>query len=183
MSWLCKISLKNGVAIVVLCILVLGYGFYSATQIKKQTFPDIEFPAIFVQAMNPGASTEEIESEITKPIEDSLKSIKNYDSLTSTSSENAATISIQFPFGSDMEKLTGGVQAAIDSLNLPENVKISVQRLSLSSAPIYQAAIFAKDGKGTTELSEKLQNEIVPKLQNLEGVSIVTLKGTQKLSL
>ncbi|WP_027087506.1 hypothetical protein [Cohnella panacarvi] len=51
MSGLTKISLKNGVAVVILCLLVLGYGFYSTTQIKQQTFPDLEFPAVFVQVV------------------------------------------------------------------------------------------------------------------------------------
>lgn len=178
MSGLSRLSLKNGVAVVILCILVLGYGFYSATQIKQQTFPDIELPAVFVQAINPGASTEEIETELTMPIEDSLKNLKNYDTLTSTSSENAASIFIQFPFGSDMDKLTGEVEAAVDKLDLPDKANISVQRLNMGAAPIYQTAIFATNDDSKT-LADKLENEIVPKMQKLEGVNSVSLKGTQ----
>nr|WP_255570470.1 efflux RND transporter permease subunit [Cohnella sp. CFH 77786] len=172
-----KISLKNGVAVVILCILVFGYGLYSATRIKQQTFPDVDFPAVFIQAVNPGASTEEIETEITKPIEDSLKGFKNYDSLTSTSMENAASISIQFPFGSDMEKLVGDIGSAIDKLDLPDKADVTVQRLSVGAAPIYQAAVFADNGNSQA-LENKLETEIVPKLKRLDGVSSVTLKGT-----
>ncbi|MBB6673531.1 efflux RND transporter permease subunit [Cohnella nanjingensis] len=78
MSWLIRISLKNDVAVVILCVFVLGYGFYSATQIKQQTFPDLEFPAVFIQVVQPGASTEEMETSVTKPVADSMKSIKGY---------------------------------------------------------------------------------------------------------
>ncbi|MBB6675114.1 efflux RND transporter permease subunit [Cohnella nanjingensis] len=179
MNALSKISLKNGVAVVILCILVLGYGFYSATQIKQQTFPDIELPAVFVQAMNPGASTEEIETGLTKPIEDSLKSFKGYDSLTSTSSENAASVFIQFPFGTDMEKKAADIESALSKLKLPDKANLSVQRLSAGSIPVYQAAVYTgAEGADSEALAAKLATEIVPKLQKLSGVSSVTLDGT-----
>jgi multidrug efflux pump subunit AcrB len=176
MSYLSKLSLKNSVAVIMLFALILGYGAYSATQIKQQTFPDVEFPAVFIQAVNPGASTEEMETEITKPIEDSLKGFTGYDSFTSTSSENAASISIQFPFGSDMDKLSADIEASLAKLNLPENANVSLRRLSAGATPVYQAALFSanNDSEG---LTRKLEEEIVPAMQKLEGVSSVTLKG------
>lgn len=180
MNFLSKISLKNGVAVVILCILVLGYGLYSTTQIKQQTFPDIELPAVSIQAMNPGASTEEIETEITKPIEDALKSFKGYDSLASTTTENAASIFIQFPFGTDMEKMSADVESALAKLQLPAKASVNVQRLSAGAIPVYQAAVFSEaSGTDTDALAAKLETEIVPKLQKLQGVSSVSLKGTK----
>ncbi|GIO16606.1 swarming motility protein SwrC [Cohnella xylanilytica] len=177
MNGLTKLSLKNGIAVVILCVLVLGYGLYSATQIKQQTFPDLEFPAVFVQAVQPGASSEEIESGVTKSVEDALKSIKGYDSLTSTSSENAASIFIQFPFGTDMDKRYSEVESAIAKANLPDKANVTVQRLSANSQPIYQAAIFS-DKLDSQALASKLEDEVVPKLKKLDGVNSVKLKGT-----
>lgn len=177
MSGLTKLSLKNGIAVVILCVLVLGYGLYSATQIKQQTFPDLEFPAVFVQAVQPGSSSEEIESGVTKSVEDALKSIKGYDSLTSTSSENAASIFIQFPFGTDMDKRYSEVESAIAKANLPDKANVTVQRLSANSQPIYQAAIFS-DKLDSQALASKLEDEVVPKLKKLDGVNSVKLKGT-----
>lgn len=184
MSGLTKMSLKNGVAVVILCLLVLGYGLYSATQIKQQTFPDVDFPAVFVQAVQPGASSEEIESDITKPVEDVLESIKGYDSLTSTSTDNAASIFMQFPFGTDMDQSFSDVEAAIAKANLPDNADVTVQRLSANSEPIYQAAIFS-DKLDSQALAAKLENEIIPKLTKLEGVSSIELKGisSEKLNI
>ncbi|MBY9079341.1 efflux RND transporter permease subunit [Paenibacillus sp. HN-1] len=177
MNWLTKFSLKNSTAVVILCLLVLGYGLYSTMQIKQETLPAMELPTVFVQVTQPGASTEEIESGVTKPIEDSIKGLKNYDSLTSTSAENAANIVVQFPFGSDMDKLTGEVEAAVAKIDIPAGANATVQRLSLSGQAIYEAAIFS-DKLDSAALEEKLQNEIVPQLQKLEGVSSVELKGT-----
>ncbi|WP_158602317.1 efflux RND transporter permease subunit [Cohnella endophytica] len=178
MSWLSKISIKNGVAVVILCMLVLGYGLYSATQIKQQTFPDLEFPAVLVQANYPGASTEEVEKEVTSPVESSLLGMKGYDSLTSTSSENRASIFLQFPFGTNMNTVNADVEAALAKLNLPDRAEVSVQRLSINSQPIYEAAVFS-DKDNAQALQLKLENEVVPKLRKLEGVNSVTLGGTQ----
>lgn len=177
MNLLTRLSLKNAVAVLILFALILGYGAYSATQIKQQTFPDIEFPAVFIQAVNPGASTEEMETEVTGPIEDSLKNFKGYDSLTSTSMENGASISVQFPFGTDMDKMSTDIEASLGKLKLPDNAKVTLHRLSAGAVPVYQAAIFSTDGN-TDALTRKLQKDVVPALQKLEGVSSVTLKGT-----
>ncbi|ULO09914.1 efflux RND transporter permease subunit [Paenibacillus sp. 19GGS1-52] len=176
MSFLSKLSLKNSVAVIILFALILGYGAFSATQIKQQTFPDIEFPAVFIQVVDPGASTEEIETGVTKPIEDSLKAMTGYDSFTSTTSENAASISIQYPFGSDMDKLSADIEALLAKLNLPENANVTLRRLSAGASPIYQAALFSGNNDSQA-LSKKLVEEIVPSLQKLNGVSSVALKG------
>ncbi|MBB6638429.1 efflux RND transporter permease subunit [Cohnella thailandensis] len=180
MNFLSRLSLKNGVAVVILCVLVLGYGLYSATQIKQQTFPDLELPAVAISVVQPGASSEEIESSLTNPIEDTLKSFKGYDSLTSSTTENGASLFIQFPFGTDMEKMSADVETALAKLALPDNASVTVQRLSAGSVPVYQAAVFSEgDGPDSDALAAKLNDEIVPKLQKLEGVSSVTLDGTK----
>jgi multidrug efflux pump subunit AcrB len=178
MSGLTKLSLKNGVAVVILCALVLGYGLFSSTQIRQQTFPDLEFPAVFVQAVYPGASTEEIETVLTMPIEQSLMNLKDYDALTSTTAENSASIFIQFPFGSDMTQMTADVEGALAKLQLPASANINVQRLSIGAAPIYTAAIFSTTDNSET-LEQVLTSEIIPQLSKIEGVSSATLVGTK----
>ncbi|QGQ98931.1 efflux RND transporter permease subunit [Paenibacillus psychroresistens] len=179
MSGISRFSLKNGVAVVILCVLVLGYGLYSSTQIKQQTFPDISFPAVFVQVSYPGASTEEVEEEVTAPVEQSLLSFKDYDSLTSTSAENAANISLTFAFGTNMDTVTADVESAIAKLALPSKAKVSVMRFSAGSQPIYEAAIFAADSNSKVDLQNLLENEVVPKLSKIAGVNSVELKGTK----
>nr|WP_249529664.1 efflux RND transporter permease subunit [Paenibacillus brevis] len=179
-----KLSLKNGVAVVVLCLLVLGYGFYSATQIKQENFPDVDFPAVFVQVVQPGASTEEIESDIVNPVEDVLMSIKGYDSLTSTSADNAGNIFMLFPFGTDMDQMFSDVEAVISKTDLPDSANVTVQRLSANSGPIYQAAVVS-DKHDSLALAAKLQEEIVPALTKLDGIHSVEIKGmsTEKLNI
>ncbi|MBM7564181.1 efflux RND transporter permease subunit [Paenibacillus sacheonensis] len=176
MNGLTRFSLKNSVAVVILCVLVLGVGFYSSTQIRQQTFPDVTFPAVFIQTVYPGASTEEIETEVTKPIEQSLLGLKNYDSLTSSSSENSSSIFLQYAFGTNMDDKMKDAEAAVAKLTLPDKAKVTVQRLSFGEAPIYEAAIFSSK-EDTEALQKRLEGEVVPKLEKVSGVSSVTLKG------
>jgi multidrug efflux pump subunit AcrB len=178
MSGLSKFSLKNGVAVILLCALVLGYGLYSASHIKQQTFPDVEFPAVFVQGVYPGASTEEMETLVTGPVEQSLLGMKGYDSLTSTSAENSSSIFMQFPFGTDMNKVNTDAGAALSKLKLPDQAKVTVRRISVNSQPIYEAAVFS----GKTDpnaLQAKLEKEVLPNLSKLKGVDSVSLGGTK----
>ncbi|WP_219838239.1 efflux RND transporter permease subunit [Paenibacillus sp. R14(2021)] len=176
MNGLTRFSLKNSVAVIILCVLVLGVGFYSSTKIKQQTFPDVTFPAIFIQTVYPGASTEEVESEVTKPVEQSLLGFKGYDSFTSTSSENSASIFMMYPFGTKMDDKISDAEGAIAKLNLPDKAKVTVQRLSFGQAPIYEAAVFSSKAD-TAALQKTLEEQVVPKLEKVNGVSSVTLKG------
>ncbi|WP_270165484.1 efflux RND transporter permease subunit [Paenibacillus sp. SYP-B4298] len=176
MSWMTKFSLKNGTAVVILCMLVMGYGLFAATQIKQQTFPDLEFPAVFIQVAQPGASTEEIEAAVTGPIEASLQSVKGYESLTSTTSENIASIIIQYPFGSDMDELSAKIESAVNKVDLPDNATVSFLRQSANSQPIYQAAIFSAT-EDAQALQTRLEEVIAPELEKLDGVYSVRLKG------
>lgn len=182
MNALTRFSLKNSVAVVILCVLVLGLGFYSATQIRQQTFPDVELPAVFIQTVYPGASTEEIESEITNPIEQSLLGLKDYDSLTSTSSENSSSIFLQYAFGTNMEDKIKDAESAVAKLTMPDKAKVTVQRLSFGEAPIYEAAIFSKK-QDAAELQKMLEETVVPKLEKVSGVSSVSLKGATSQEL
>ncbi|MBO9609839.1 MAG: efflux RND transporter permease subunit [Paenibacillaceae bacterium] len=182
MSYLSRISLKNGVAVIILCLLVTLLGFYSAGQIKQETFPDVTFPAVFVQASYPGASTEEIEDGVTKPIEQSLQGIKGYDALTSTTQENGASIFIQFPFGEDMDKATSAVEAAVSKVRVPEQASVNIQRLSINAQPIYVAAVYS-DGGDSAALQKRLESDVVPQLEKLNGVSSVEVRGTKTESM
>ncbi len=175
MQFLTKISLKNIIAVIILSVFVLGGGYLSATQIKLQTFPDITFPALFVQVQYFGESAEDIEKNVVTVIEQSLLGLKNSESITSTSAENFATVFISYPFGSDLDELVNKTEDAIAKLDLPEQAKVSVLRLSFDSVPIYQAAISTQDNG---DIQTTLENELLPQLQKIDGVGTIKLIGT-----
>ncbi|WP_158095123.1 efflux RND transporter permease subunit [Gottfriedia luciferensis] len=175
---LTKLSLKNTISVIILSVLVLIGGIYSAQKIQIETFPDVSFPAVAVQVVYPGASSEDIESEVTKPIESGLMKLENYDQLTSTSSENMASIFLIYPFGTDMDKIEKDVDNVINKTKLPDKAEATVQRIAMDSAPIYQVAI-ANNGQ-VKDLQQAIENDLLPQIKKVTGVSDASLSGTKE---
>ncbi|WP_270179902.1 efflux RND transporter permease subunit [Alkalihalobacillus sp. CinArs1] len=180
MSWITKLSLKNTVAIIILTLLVVVSGVLAADKIKVETFPDVSFPVLTVQSPYPNASTEEVEEKVTTPLEDALLNMEGYDSISSTTRENMSMITIMYPFGQDIEEAQSDVENVVNGVSLPDDVEADVTAISINSTPVYQAAL------SSTEI-EKLQNDIesniVPTIENMEGVSGVQITGGQETSL
>ncbi|MEE6450107.1 efflux RND transporter permease subunit [Gottfriedia acidiceleris] len=174
---LTKLSLKNTISVIILSVLVLIGGIYSAQKIQIETFPDVSFPAVAVQVVYPGASSEDIETEVTKPIESGLMKLENYDQLTSTSSENMASIFLIYPFGTDMDKIEKDVDNVINKTKLPDKAEATVQRIAMDSAPIYQVAI-ANNGQ-VKDLQQSIEKDLLPQIKKINGVSDVSLQGTK----
>lgn len=173
-----KISLKNTISVLILSVLVLIGGIYSAQKIQIETFPNVSFPAVAVQVVYPGASSEDIEEQVTKPIEEGLMKLENYDQLTSSSSENMASIFLIYPFGTDMDKIEKDVDNVINKTDLPEKAKATTQRIAMDSAPIYEVAI-ANQGQ-VKNLQQTIEKNLLPKIKKINGVSDVSLKGTKQ---
>ncbi|MCF6136547.1 efflux RND transporter permease subunit [Pseudalkalibacillus berkeleyi] len=176
MNWLTKLSLKNTVAILILTALVIGGGVLSSFQIKNETFPDVTFPVLTVQTVYPGASTEEIEENVTTPLEDSLLNLEGYEAITSTSRENMSIITILYPFGEDIDKAKTDVESAVNKIELPEDADAQTRSISSTSRPIYQVAISAED---LTKLQKDVEDNIAPMIEKIEGVSGVNIVGNQ----
>ncbi|WP_176545031.1 efflux RND transporter permease subunit [Bacillus sp. AFS041924] len=175
---LTKLSLKNTISVIILSVLVLIGGIYSAQKIQIETFPDVSFPAVAVQVVYPGASSEDIETEVTKPIESGLMKLENYDQLTSTSSENMASIFLIYPFGTDMDKIEKDVDNVINKTKLPEKAEATVQRIAMDSAPIYMVAI-ANNGQ-VKDLQQSIEKDLLPQIKKINGVSDASLQGTKE---
>ncbi|MGA9172893.1 MAG: efflux RND transporter permease subunit, partial [Thermoactinomyces sp.] len=176
MNRMIKWSLKNGVSVILLTLIVFFAGVVSTGKIRLESFPDVSFPVLTIQISEPGSSAEDIEKNITKPVEDSLINLKDYEDLTSTSSENNAVISISYPFGTDVDEKERTIESTISKLQLPDNANVQINRISADAMPVYQAAISAKDG---ADLQTVLEDQVVPEIEKTAGVNSVQLKGTK----
>ncbi|ASS76741.1 hypothetical protein CIG75_18555 [Tumebacillus algifaecis] len=180
MSGITKLSLKHTVAVSILCVLILIGGLFSTSQIKIETFPDVTFPGLLVQAIYPGEAAADVEKEITNPIEKSLLAMQGTDGITSNSAENASTIFISYPFGTDMTDMTSKVEEAIAKIKLPDRADVNVIRMSGNSMPVYQVAV---SGSNATELQNLFEKSVMPELKQINGVANAALKGAQVTEL
>ncbi|NMH67929.1 efflux RND transporter permease subunit [Bacillus sp. RO3] len=173
-------SLKNSVAILVLTVLVVAAGLLSTNTIKLETYPDVEVPTLLIQASYPNHSSEEVEKDITLPIEEAVEQLAPYEELTSTTGANSTMIQVSYDFGEDMDERERDIQSAISKLSLPEDATLTYKRLSASAKPIYQIA-FADDE--LSALQGDVTDSLAPQLQTIAGVSDVTVSGTSTTKL
>lgn len=176
MNKILKFSLKNAVAISLLVVLVIAGGIYSANNIKVETFPNITYPALFVQATYAGHSTQELEKQLTNPIEDSIKLQKGYDTLTSTSRNNAAMITVSYPFGTDIDKQKTTLEEALNKVSVPDGATVEVKKIDMGAQAVYEVAFVGKDSH---DIQSSIENDLVPTLEKVSGVGTVTLDGAK----
>jgi multidrug efflux pump subunit AcrB len=169
-------GLKNTIAVFLLVLVVLAAGILSTQKIKLETFPDVSNPVLTITATQPGATAEDIEKSLTNPIEDAIKRLNDYESLTSSSGENAVNITVTYPLGTDLDEKERELDSTLAKLDLPEEAEVEVNQMKMENVPVYVAAISAKDGEA---LQKRLENEIIPELEQVQGVSSVELQGTK----
>ncbi|MCH5585176.1 efflux RND transporter permease subunit [Shimazuella sp. AN120528] len=171
-----KWSLKNNIVIILLAIIVIVSGVLVTGKLKLETIPDVSNPILTVQANQPGASAEDIEKDVTKPLEDAIKQQNDYESFTSTSSDNVTSIQITYPYGTDLDKKEQELNNNFAKVALPEKAEFQIKRISLEDLPVYSAALSTKY---EADLQKELEDKIIPELEKTDGVNEVTLKGTK----
>lgn len=126
MNSITKFSLKNPFAVFILAFLLIVGGLYSFRSLKVDLLPDIEFPQLTIQVIYPGASPQDVDEQVTKKLENELKSIEDLKTMSSSSLESTSIITLTFPFNTDLEKIKQQVNDEIDKLDLPENAETRV---------------------------------------------------------
>jgi len=176
--WFTKLALRRPVTISMIFVCAIVLGIAASKLLPLEFFPSVQFPGIFVQANYPGSSPEEIEKNITRPIEESLATMGGIDFMQSTSNENSSQVFMLFDWG-DNAKLKG-VQARekIDMIKdqLPEDLRrVLIFTGSTNDQPIIQARL-----SSTTDLSDSFQvlNRVLKqRLERIPGVSSVQIHG------
>ncbi|KSU83245.1 hydrophobic/amphiphilic exporter-1, HAE1 family [Fictibacillus enclensis] len=177
MSAIIRFCLKNKFAVWLLTLLVVAAGLYSGLNMKLETMPNINTPIVSVSAAYPGATPEEVADKVTIPIEKKIKNLSGVNSVTSSSYQNVSSVQIEYSFDKDMEKAKEEVQEALANINLPDSVDDpNVSRQSFNDLPILSLSVSDKD-KSLKELTKVVEDDVVPTLEGVEGVSSVQVAG------
>ncbi|MBM7646194.1 HAE1 family hydrophobic/amphiphilic exporter-1 [Scopulibacillus daqui] len=177
MNAITRFSLKNPVAIVLIAVLLLIGGVYSFSSLKMDLLPDATFPQLSIQATYPGASPEDVDDKVITPLEDKFKGLSHLKTMQSSSYENTGIINLTFPFNTDMDKMEREVNKLIDSAHLPDNATTEVNQFSFGALPIYSISLFAK---GNENINKLVNDDIVPDLERIPGVSSVSAGGDKE---
>ncbi|MFT3889623.1 MAG: efflux RND transporter permease subunit [Arachnia sp.] len=179
MSRLTRLSLAHRTVVMLLALLAIGLGVYSAGALKQELIPSMSLPQGAVVAVYPGASPEVVEAEVSKPIEAAVKAVEGITNVTSTSSSSVSQVSMQWDYDHDSDDIASAVNAALDAISgtLPSNVDPRVVTGSIDDVPVMILAL--SSDAGTADLSEQAEDVVLPALRALPGVRDVTLTGQE----
>jgi HAE1 family hydrophobic/amphiphilic exporter-1 len=155
---------------------VLGLVAYS--ELAVDLFPKVEFPVASITATLPGASAEEIETTVTKPLEEAINTVSGLDEIQSVSREGACTIIVKFVLEKDIDVAVQEIRDKIAAiqLQLPEDMDAPiVNKFDLDASPIMTIAVSGRrDEREVTELAKRRIQEV---LQTVPGVGSIFLSG------
>lgn len=180
-----KFSVKRAYTIIVGIVLVIILGVVAYTKMTVDLLPKLELPYAVVMTTYPGASPENVETGVTKPIEQAIATIDNINAIQSISSENYSMIILEFNTDTNMDAATIDMREKLDQISgfFPDTVGTPlILKMNPNMMPIMVAAVDKKDA-GNIELSEYVENTLAPEIEGLEGVASVTTMGSVKESV
>lgn len=172
------ISIRRPVFTAMVVIALMTLGLISSTRIGVDHFPDVAFPIIVTTTVYPGAGPEEVEREVSKPIEEVVSSINGVDKVRSYSRDSVSIVVTEFKLETDVKAAATDVRERIAALrpDLPRDVREPlIQRFDPSSMPIVTYVI-ASD-LHPAETRRIAEDELKPLLESVEGVAAVTITG------
>jgi HAE1 family hydrophobic/amphiphilic exporter-1 len=178
MQWLAEICVKRPVFATMLILSLVVVGAFSFFSLGVDLFPKIDFPTVTVTVTNPGASPEEIETEITDKIEEAVNTISGIDELRSTSLEGVSQVFVQFILEKDVNVAAQEVENRVQTVipRLPETAeRPTVQKLDTDAAPVLRISVSAP--KSIREVTEVARKQIKERIQSVNGVGQITLIG------
>ncbi|MBQ0037561.1 MAG: efflux RND transporter permease subunit [Clostridiales bacterium] len=175
-----KFSVKKPLTIFVAVLAIIVLGVVAYLKMTPDLIPNMDFPYVIIVTTDPGASPEGIEAEITKPIEQSMATLDQIKSVTSSSQDSMSMVILEFEDTVNMDTISVDIQQKISMLQgkWDDNVAAPfVLKINPSMLPVEVAAV-SYEGRDVNELSEFVNDTLATKLEGISGVASVTVSGT-----
>lgn len=173
-----EIAIKRPLLIIVIFTVLILFGVQSYFNLNYNLLPNIQVNVVSVSTVYAGASAGEVESSVTKKLEDAFSSIEGLDKITSTSQEGISQISVTLKSDADVDKAERDIQRKADQAQneLPDGIdKPLVNKVSLEETPVIRAGVTSK--LAPRDLYEIMDLQVLPALQNVPGVGQVNIIG------
>lgn len=182
MQWLAELCVKRPIFATVLSLVILVVGAACYKLLGVDQFPKIDFPAVTIVTRLPGASPEDVETEISDKIEGAVNTIAGIDELRSTSSEGVSLVVVTFVLEKDVNIAAQEVREKVSAIlaELPKGIEQPViNKLDPDAQPVLYVALLGK-GKATRDITELADRVVRRRLESLNGVGEVRIIGGQK---
>ncbi|QKQ75826.1 efflux RND transporter permease subunit [Nostoc sp. TCL240-02] len=172
-------SIKKPVPTIVLFLILTVVGWFSFISLGIDTNPNIDVPTVTIKVTQPGAGPAELESQVTKKIEDAVAGLGNIDFMISTVNDGNSTTTINFVLGTNSDRATNDVRNAIAQIrqDLPQEINDPiVERLEFAGGPVINYAV-KSDKRSVEELSNIVDQTISRALLGVRGVAQIQRVG------
>lgn len=173
-----KTAIDKPVTTALIFVAVIIIGIFSFLKLPIDQFPEIDPPYIMVMTTYPGANASEIETNVTKLMENTLNSVDGLKELTSVSKDNMSVVTLEFQWGWNLDEASNDVRSYIEMAkdNLPDGASTPIIfKLSSSSMPIIQFAVTAEESY--PGLEKLLDDEVIPVLNQVNGIGNISMSG------
>jgi HAE1 family hydrophobic/amphiphilic exporter-1 len=168
------------VTVLVTIALLLG-GVVAWSRLNQELLPDIQFPYVVVVTPLPGASAQDVATQVTEPVERSIGSVAHLAHIDSSSVNSLSIVVASFDYGIDVKGTVSTVDANVKALGLTSTS--TVQSFDINAFPPLVVAIRGTGSTTPDQLNALAATNIVPALQSLDGVSKVDLTGVTQYRL
>lgn len=177
---LSKLSVKKPYTVIVGVILVIVLGAVSLTKMTTDLLPDMSLPYALVITTDMGASPEEVESDVTAPVEASMATTSSIKNVSSASYDNYSMVILEYEQNANMDSVIIEIQQKLDQLegSFPDGAgKPMIMQIDPDMMPVMVASADV-EGMTQSEISDYVENELSPVLESIAGVASVSTTGT-----
>ena len=176
-----EISIKRPSLIIVLFSILTLLGFIGYKNLSYELMPDFNQPVVVIKTVYPGAEPNEVETSVSRKIEDALSNLEGVDYLVTKSLPNASIIIANLKYGTDLDKTMQDAQRYIDNIrkDLPQDILSPLMsKVSPNDLPIM--SISATSNLSSTEFYQKMKDDYLPQIQQIKGVAEITVLGGEE---
>lgn len=182
---LSKLSVKKPYTVIVGVILVIVLGAVSLTKMTTDLLPDMSLPYALVITTDMGASPEEVESDVTAPVEASMATTSSIKNVSSASYDNYSMVILEYEQNANMDSVIIEIQQKLDQLegSFPDGAgKPMIMQIDPDMMPVMVASADV-EGMTQSEISDYVENELSPVLESIDGVASVSTTGTVEANI
>lgn len=178
-----KFSVKKPMTVLVGVIIAIVLGIVAFSRMTPDLLPNINLPYAVIITAYPGATPEEVEQEVTRPIEQAMATLDHAEEITSVSRENSSQVMLQLTDDANMDTLTADIREKLNGITWPDMAGTPyIMKINPSMMPVTVAAM-EMEGMDNVELTDLLDSELMLKLEGIEGVASVSASGNVQESV
>src|SRR5512135_2553271 len=175
---LTEVAIRRPAFMTMIFVTLAVLGVFGYSRMGVDLLPRMDWPMVSVVTVYPGAGPKEVESLVSKPIEEAVSGVNKLDNVRSYSYEGVSVVLAQFTFDADVESVTNEVQRVVDQarMKLPDEAKPPrVAKADLNATPILRVSVTG--AIPPRELFQLVKDRVKPRLEQVDGVSTITIVG------